>query len=64
MTYAPSQNGSAVYGSIESQNIVGYSQAELQEAGLTVGSCFVPVSGTMIDLADLTVQGYQEEEGY
>lgn len=56
------QNGSAVYG-IESANIVGYAPAQLQEFGLTAGACFIPVSGKTFDLTDLTVTGYDAEEG-
>lgn len=57
------KNGSAVYGSIESANIVGYTQAELQEFGLTAGAAFIPVSGQNFDLTDLSVTGYDAEEG-
>lgn len=50
---------SAVYG-IESANIVGYAQADIDMAGLTAGSCFIPVSGKTIDLTELKVVGYEE----
>jgi len=40
--------------------IVGYKSAELQEAGLTAGACFVPVTGSTFDLTDLKVTGYDE----
>ena len=34
--------------------------AELQEAGLTAGACFVPVTGSTFDLTELKVTGYEE----
>ena len=54
---------SAVYGSIESANIVGYAPAELQAAGLTAGACFIPVTGKTFDLSTLSVVGYDKEDG-
>ena len=50
---------------IESSNIVGYGPTATQEAGLTVGGSFVPVDGSgKVDLTELEVKGYMEEEGY
>ena len=45
---------------LTSQNVVGYSSAELQEAGLTAGACFIPVQGSNFDLLDLKATGYGE----
>ena len=39
---------------------MGYASAELQADGLTVGACFVPVTGSSFDLTDLKVTGYEE----
>ena len=45
--------------------VVGYGPSGLQESGLTVGGSFVPVDGSSkVDLTDLEVKGYMEEEGY
>ena len=52
-----------MYGSIESANIVGYTNAELQQYGLTAGAAFTPVSGKAFDLNDLSVTGYDKEDG-
>ena len=43
--------------------IVGYSNGELREGFKAAGAQFVPVSGTTIDLTDITVTGYDKEEG-
>lgn len=52
-----------MYGEITSQNIVGYAPTQLQEVGLTASACFTPVTGKNFDLLDLTVIGYDVEEG-
>ena len=43
--------------------IVGYSNGDLREGFKAAGAQFVPVSGTTIDLTDITVTGYDKEEG-
>ncbi len=45
---------------VESANIVGYSQASLRTDFKAGGACFVPVSGSTIDLNDLKVVGYSD----
>ena len=55
--------GTVAMADIVSSSVVGYQSAELQENGLTVGACFVPVSGTTIDLTELKVTGYEAEAG-
>ena len=45
--------------------VVGYGPSGLQESGLTAAGSFTPVKqGEMIDLTDIEVKGYMEEEGY
>ena len=46
-----------------SSSVVGYASAELQQDGISAGTCFVPVTGEVIDLADLKVTGYDADEG-
>ena len=41
--------------------IVGYSNGDLREGFKAAGAQFVPVSGTTIDLTDITVTGYEGE---
>ena len=48
---------------VTSANIVGYGPTALQYGGKFAAGCFVPVSGTMIDLTDLAGTGYGETEG-
>ena len=43
--------------------IVGYSNGDLREGFKAAGAQFVPVSGTTIDLTEITVTGYDKEEG-
>ena len=42
---------------------MGYTSATLQEYGLTAGAAFVPVTGATFDLTDLTVTGYDTDQG-
>ena len=42
---------------------MGYSNGDLREGFKAAGAQFVPVSGTTIDLTDITVTGYNKEEG-
>ena len=42
---------------------MGYSNGDLREGFKAAGAQFVPVSGTTIDLTDITVTGYDTEEG-
>ena len=48
---------------IVSSSVVGYSNGDLREGFKAAGAQFVPVSGTTIDLTDITVSGYDKEEG-
>ena len=48
---------------IVSSSVVGYSNGDLREGFKAAGAQFVPVSGTTIDLTDITVTGYDKEEG-
>ena len=43
---------------IVSTSVVGYGPTETIEGGISGGASFVPVSGSTIDLAELTVTGY------
>ena len=42
---------------------MGYASANTQDGGVTVGSQFVPVSGSTFDLTELKVTGYEAEAG-
>lgn len=44
-----------------SWNVVGYSTTELRNGFIGKGACFVPVSGTNINLQDIKVVGYEGE---
>ena len=48
---------------IVSSSVVGYSNGDLREGFKAAGAQFVPVSGTTIDLTEITVTGYDKEEG-
>ena len=48
---------------IVSSSVVGYSNGELREGFKAAGAQFIPVTGTQIDLTDITVTGYDKEEG-
>ena len=51
--------------SLESANVVGYSEVGLRFGAKGVGSCFVSVDTTKpINLQDLKATGYDVEEGY
>ena len=43
--------------------IVGYAQSALKSGNTAAGAQFVPMTGDSIDLANLTVVGYEEEQG-
>ena len=43
--------------------VVGYAPANLQNLGLTAGSCFKPVSAQKVDLIDMKGVGYDGEAG-
>ena len=43
--------------------MVGYSEVGLRSGYVAQGSCFLPVSGDKIDLNQITVVGYNKEDG-
>ena len=48
---------------VESANIVGYGPTETIDGGISAGASFVPVSGSTVDLGDITVSGYTGSTG-
>ena len=52
-----------MFADVTSANIVGYDTTDLQLAGLSAGAAFVPVSGNVVDLIDITVTGYKDAQG-
>ena len=48
---------------LESANVVGYGQTNTRAGFKAIGSQFVAVSGTTIDLTDIKVTGYNPEDG-
>ena len=48
---------------VESANVVGYAQSALKSGNTAAGAQFVPMTDDSIDLANLTVVGYEEEQG-
>ena len=49
--------------SLESANVVGYSEGSLREGFKAAGSQFTPIAGDTIDLTSIVVTGYDKEEG-
>ena len=52
---------STVLADVTSANIVGYAPAELQDGGITAGTCFIPISAEKVDLTEIKVTGYTGE---
>ena len=48
---------------VESANVVGYGPTETIDGGISAGASFVPVSGSTVDLGDITVSGYTGSTG-
>lgn len=62
MTVAISAFSAAVaFGNIVSSDVVGYSQSDLRSGFAPAGAQFVSVSGTGINIQDITVVGYDGE---
>ena len=49
--------------SLESANVVGYSEVGLREGSKGVGACFAPITGNDVDLTDVIVSGYNRDDG-
>ena len=52
---------SAFNGRLTLAIVVGYAPAELQDGGITAGTCFIPISGGKVDLTEMKVTGYTGE---
>ena len=48
---------------LESANVVGYTEVGLRTGSKGVGACFAPITETNVDLAEITVTGYDRAEG-
>ncbi len=62
-TYHRSRHAAAVSFGVESANVVGYAAGTLREGFKAAGAQFIPVSGSTVDLTDITVTGYDTEAG-
>ena len=63
MTAAMIAAGVAMADGVVSSSVVGYSNGVLREGFKPAGAQFIPVTGSKIDLTDISVTGYDKEEG-
>ena len=56
-------SAAVAFGDVVSSDVVGYQGNSLTEGNKVMGAAFVAVNGDSVDLTDITVTGYDKEEG-